>query len=124
MAPETGRSSVPGEAACTLARILLWVKATASERACWGLLRQYGQIQLVAGIRDGRLNSSCPDQARVGELAGSLSARDLSTVLWGYGRLGAYPGVEVMETLISRARLQLADYSPHVRRPDGFVCDV
>lgn len=60
-------------------------------------------------------------QARVGELAGSLSARDLSTVLWGYGRLGAYPGVEVMETLISRARLQLADYSPHVRRPCALL---
>ena len=43
-------------------------------------------------------------QERAGQLAGALAPRDLSTVLWAYGRLQIYPGVEVMEALILAQR--------------------
>lgn len=54
-------------------------------------------------------------QARVGELSGLLAPRELSTLLWAYGKLQAYPGVEIMETLVMRARLSLDKHAPHVR---------
>jgi hypothetical protein len=54
-------------------------------------------------------------QARVGELSAGLEPRDLSTLLWAYGKLQAYPGIEIMETLVMRARLSLDKHSPHVR---------
>ncbi len=54
-------------------------------------------------------------QGRVGELSLTLAPRELSTLLWAYGKLQAYPGVEIMETLVMRARLSLDKHSPHVR---------
>ena len=55
-------------------------------------------------------------QARVGELAGELAPHQLSTVLWALGKLQAYPGVEVMETLLMRSRLSLPNHPPQVQR--------
>ena len=54
-------------------------------------------------------------QARVGELAGELAPHQLSTVLWALGKLQAYPGIEVMETLLMRSRLSLPNHPPQVQ---------
>lgn len=43
-----------------------------------------------------------------------LKPRQLSTVLWAMGRMRAYPGIEVMETLVTRARTSLAEHDPQV----------
>ena len=43
-----------------------------------------------------------------------LKTRQLSTLLWAMGRLKAYPGIEVMETLVTRACISLAEHDPQV----------
>ena len=43
-----------------------------------------------------------------------LKPRQLSTVLWAMGRMRAYPGIEIMETLVTRARTSLAEHDPQV----------
>ena len=53
-------------------------------------------------------------QARVGELANELAPHQLSSALWALGKLQAYPGIEVMETLVTRSRLSLPDHAPQV----------
>ena len=56
----------------------------------------------------------CGSQARIGELVNELKPRQLSTVLWAMGRMKAYPGIEVMETLVTRARTSLPEHDPQV----------
>ena len=51
----------------------------------------------------------------MGELAGELAPHQLSTVLWALGKLQAYPGIEVMETLLMRSRLSLPSHPPQVQ---------
>lgn len=57
----------------------------------------------------------CCLQVRIGELVNELQADQLSIVLWSMGKLQAYPGIEVMETLVSRSRISLAEHAPQVR---------
>ncbi|KAK9811917.1 hypothetical protein WJX72_012371 [[Myrmecia] bisecta] len=53
---------------------------------------------------------------RVAELAGSLGPRELSTILWAFGRfetyLSYYPGVELMDKLAARIKPELEDWTP------------
>ena len=51
----------------------------------------------------------------MGELAGELAPHQLSTVLWALGKLQAYPGIEVMETLLMRCCLSLPNHPPQVQ---------
>lgn len=43
-----------------------------------------------------------------------LKPRQLSTVLWAMGRMRSYPGIEIMETLVTRARTSLVEHDPQV----------
>ena len=56
----------------------------------------------------------CELQARIGELANELAPHQLSTILWALGKLQAYPGIEIMETLVTRSRTSLAEHGPQV----------
>jgi hypothetical protein len=56
----------------------------------------------------------CELQARIGELANELAPHQLSTILWALGKMQAYPGIEIMETLVTRSRISLAEHDPQV----------
>lgn len=69
----------------------------------------------------------CPSyvvQARVGEVSNTLSPGDVSSLLWAYSQLRAYPGIELMETLVTRTRLTMAKHTPQVLHPGYFRLDV
>ncbi len=56
----------------------------------------------------------CETQARIGELANELAPHQLSTILWALAKMQAYPGIEIMETLVTRSRISLAEHGPQV----------
>jgi hypothetical protein len=75
--------------------------------------------QRRAGGRSGRRPCA---QARAGELAQALQPRGLGAVLWAFGRMRAYPGLEVMETLVLRTRLAAPALEPQALANAVWAC--
>ncbi len=75
--------------------------------------------QRRVGGRSGRRPRA---QARAGELAQALQPRGLGAVLWAFGRMRAYPGLEVMETLVLRTRLAAPALEPQALANAVWAC--